>query len=108
MGIHNASEYLQRAMKQKVLIGLHGVKSIHDNVIVYGDDRESHDKCLLELCERFKQLGMTVSRDNCKLGVFELNFFGLKISKDGIALGEDKIAALKLATQPATLEVSWA
>jgi hypothetical protein len=41
MGIPNASEYLQKAMKQKVIEGLNGVRSIADNIIVAGKGREA-------------------------------------------------------------------
>jgi hypothetical protein len=37
---------------------------------------------------------LTASADNCDLGVKEINFFGLKLSRDGVALGDDKIEAL--------------
>ena len=102
MGIHNASEYLQKAMKQKVIKGLKRTRSIADNVIVAGKGRAQHDEHLLQLCERLRSLGLTVGRDNCKLGVSELEFFGLKISAKGVALGNDKVEALKSASQPAT------
>ena len=102
MGVHNASEYLQKVMKQKVIKGLKGVRSIADNVIVAGKGRENHDRSLTSLCERLKELRITVSRNNCKLGVTELEFFGLRISKEGVALSQDKVAALKTAAQPAT------
>ena len=44
MGIHNASENLQKTMKQKVLVGLKGVKNLQDNVIVFGRNYEEHDE----------------------------------------------------------------
>ncbi len=37
---------------------------------------------------------------NCKLGVSELTFFGLRLSSDGIDMGEDKIKALREAGTP--------
>ena len=89
-------------MKQKVIKGLKRTRSIADNVIVAGKGRAQHDEHLLKLCQRQRSLGLTVGRDNCKLGVSELEFFGLKISAKGVALGNDKVEALKSASQPAT------
>ena len=89
-------------MKRKIVKGLKGVRSIADNIIVGGKASENHYDNLLALCERLKMLGITVGKENCTLGVKELRFFGLLISKDGVALSEDKIQALKSATQPAT------
>ena len=94
MGVHNASELLQKAMKLKILVGLKGVKGIADNCIVFGSKREIHDSNLRALCERFRKLGITASVENCKLGVQELNFFGLKISDRGVAIAPSKIEAL--------------
>ena len=72
-----------------------------DNVIVAGKGRENHDRSLTSLCERLKELRITISRNNCKLGVADLEFFGIRISKEGVALSQDKVAALKTAGQPA-------
>ena len=64
--------------------------------------REAHDAHLMELCNRLRETGLTASRGNCKLGVCELEFFGLRISREGVALSRNKVLALKSASQPAT------
>ena len=45
---------------------------------------------------------MTTSLGNCELGVSEINFFGLKLSASGVALGDNKIEALLNAADPET------
>ena len=105
MGVHNASEIFQHVMQQKVLSRdgkdkLKGARNIADNVIVFGKDREDHDKNLVALCERLKEKGLTASPENCKLGVEELVFFGLKLSKNGVAVNDDKVKALMEAGVP--------
>lgn len=67
MVIHNAAEYLQKAMSQKVLDGLYGVKGI----LVHGRNRKEQKKDvnLRKLCERFRLLNLTTSPNNCHLGV---------------------------------------
>ncbi len=100
MGVCSASEEFQHAL-QKALTGLSGVRNIADDIIVYAKDEDEHDERLIALCERLKQSGLTASADNCELGVF--NFFGLKLSKDGVALGDDKIQALLKAEAPTTV-----
>lgn len=45
---------------------------------------------------------MTASKDNCKLGVESLDFFGFKISRAGIGIGDEKVKALKEAGAPVT------
>ena len=100
MGFKGASEELQYAVSTRVTRGLKGVRNIHDNLIVHAKTRELHDLYLVSLCDRLRKCGMTASKDNCKLGVEELTFFGLKISKKGVAIGDDKVLALKNAVKP--------
>ena len=102
MGTVNAMEELQLGIKRMVTSGLIGVRGIADNLIVFGKDQEEHDSRLRALCERMRATGLTASADNCKLGKKELHFFGLKVSTNGIAIGDDKAAALLHAGQPAT------
>ncbi len=61
--------------------------------MMFGRDRKEHDERLRALCERLKKHGLTASPTNCELGVSDLTFFGLKVSSDGIAMGEDKVRA---------------
>ena len=99
MGVHCASEIFQNEIR-KALKGLVGVKNIADNILVHGKDRNEHDKRLIFLCQRLVEIGLTCSPDNCKLGVEEINFFGLKLSKDGVAISDEKVKALKEAAPP--------
>ena len=101
MGVHSASEIFQNVIQQ-VLRGLKGVKNIADNVLVYGKERKDHDQNLLALCKRLEDCGLTASAENCKLGVEELIFFGLKLSKDGVSINDGKVAALVNAKPPKT------
>ena len=82
------------------MVGLSGVRNIADNILVFGKTREDHDKNLVALCHRLREKGMTASVGNCKLGVTELIFFGLKLSKNGVAVGDDKLKALLEAGTP--------
>jgi hypothetical protein len=102
MGVHNASEIFQNVIQHKVLRGLKGVRNIADNIIVFGKTREEHDDSLVELCKRLEQSGLTASAENCTLGVEKLTFFGLNLSKDGVAVNEDKVMALIQAGPPKT------
>ena len=105
MGIHNASEVFHHAMQTKVITNdgkekLKGVRSMADNFIVHGKDRKEHDERLTALVKRLKEKGLTCSPENCKLGVEELEFFGIKLSKDGVAVTDDKVKALVEAGTP--------
>ncbi len=96
MGVASASQEFGHVLQHKVLSGLEGVRNIADDIIVYGKTREEHDTLL----ERMRKCGLTSSGANCELGAEEITFFGLKLSKNGVALNDDKVEALlKAATR---------
>lgn len=78
MGVCSASEIFHSAIQNIVLRGMEGTRNLADNIIVWGLSKEEHDKRLAKLCERLRECGLTVSRDNCQLGVRELEFFGMR------------------------------
>ena len=82
-----------------------GLRNIADNIIVFGKSRDEHDRNLISLCKRLQQCGLTASLDNCKLGVEELTFFGLRFSKYGVAVNDDKVNALTKAKPPKQLNL---
>ena len=100
MGVCSASETFQHVIQTQVLNGLKGVRNLADDIIVFGKDQAEHDERLYKLCERLKLHGLTASPTNCSLGVTELVFFGLRVSSEGVAIGEDKVKALKEAGEP--------
>lgn len=102
MGVCCASELFQHVIQQRVINGLEGVRNLADDIIVFGKTEEEHDQRLERLCERLKECGLTASPNNCVLGVSELIFFGLNISANGVAPGEDKAKAIKEAGPPST------
>lgn len=59
MGISSATEIFKHVMENHVLKGLKGVKNLIDDIIVYGRDKNEHDKNLKALLDRLESLGMT-------------------------------------------------
>jgi hypothetical protein len=57
---------------------------------------------VVKICRDTARLAVNSGLNNCKLGVTQLSFFGLSLTKDGIAVHEDKIKALKEAKMPET------
>lgn len=103
MGANVSMEIMQMAIRTHVLQGLKGTRGIADNLIVWGKDRQEHDENLRRLLLRLRELGMTVGMDSARqLGKEELSFFGLKVSKEGIAIGQEKADALLNAAKPGT------
>ena len=98
-GINTAAELFQKAI-ENVLLGLHGVKNISDDIIVFGKDQIEHDKHLEAVLKRLEDSGMTLNKNKCVFSTNKLEFFGLSFSNEGISIHADKINALQGAKQP--------
>ena len=98
-GITSASEIFQKTIEQ-VLEGLPNCKNISDDIIVWGRNREEHDKCLHLVLQRLEESGLTVNIKKCSFGQTSMDFFGLNFSADGIKLKQSKIDALLNAKSP--------
>ena len=100
-GLNCSSEIFQHELEM-VLDGLKGVMNLVDDIFIWGNTAEEHDENLNALCERLLSKGLTLNAAKCVFKQEELEFFGMKFSKDGISLTDDKIKALKEAKLPKT------
>jgi hypothetical protein len=95
-------EIYHNIIETKVVNGLEGVRSIFDDMLVYGKTREEHNVRLNALLQRLDELGLTVNVRKCHIGQGSVEFFGLVFSVDGIRLSFDKTKTLKEAKPPTT------
>ena len=70
-GINAASEVFQNAIQQ-ALQGLHGVRNIVDDIIVWGRTQTEHDDNLQALLQRLRETGLTAKKSKC---VFNMDNF---------------------------------
>ena len=78
MGITAAPSYFQRVISTQVLGGLAGhICEVYiDDIIVWGDSEESFLKNLEKVLARFKEHGITVNPEKCKLGLEAIEYVG--------------------------------
>ena len=80
----NAATEIFQSLLQRYLGDIEGVLNKHDDIIVFGKDREEHnvpsDKCLQHL----EDIGLTLNQSKCKFLQTGLPFFGHVYSKEGI------------------------
>ena len=100
-GISCASEMFQNAV-ENILSGLDGVMNLIDDAFIWGKTEEEHDRNLNAVLQRVQDKGLTLNSEKCVFKQTEFEFFGMKFSKDGIALTDEKIRALKEAKLPIT------
>ena len=104
-GISSAPEEYQRRQDQ-ILEGLNGVKSVADDILVYGKgdtieeatkDHNENLKCLMQRCQ---DKGLKINKQKVRLGMSELKFMGHTISRDGLKPDSEKVKAVKEMPTP--------
>ena len=98
-GVTSASEEYNHIITNLFLV-CPGVVSIFDDIIVFGKDKSEHDKNLDIFFKTLIQNGITANPKKCLFGVNEIEFFGFRISKDGIHPTESKTAAIQAFKTP--------
>lgn len=103
-GLRNAAQTFQRFMHQ-VLRGLDEFTfSYVDDLLIYSEDKESHQRHLHEVFKRLSKYGLAINTDKCEFGQESLDFLGYHVSPAGIQPPEDKIEAISTFPRPNTIE----
>jgi hypothetical protein len=98
-GVNSASEEFQKTIEGLVK-DIPKVRNISDDIIVFGNNEEEHDKNLHSLLKRIEESGLTFNVKKSVIKQTSLDFFGLNFSKDGVKLKQSKVDALKNAADP--------
>ncbi|CAH2092381.1 unnamed protein product [Euphydryas editha] len=91
--INCASEVFHGKLKQ-FLEDLDGVENYIDDIIVWGETKEIHDKRLKALLERARQINLRFNKDKCRLFVEEVKYVGHVFSVKGMRADNEKIKAI--------------
>ena len=104
MGITAAPSYFQRVISTQVLGGLvgHICEVYIDDIIVWGDSEESFLRNLETVLTRFKEHGITVNPEKCKLGLEAIEYVGHVINRDGIHFTREKLDSVVNFPLPTT------
>ncbi|XP_059088639.1 uncharacterized protein LOC131884778 [Tigriopus californicus] len=98
-GHRNAPATWSRIIK-KVVDGLSFVCAFFDDVVVFSETIEEHKDHLKQVFDRFAECNLRLNRDKCKLFCSEVDYWGHKISLDGISVSPKKIDAIKNFPRP--------
>ena len=98
-GTNSAPEIFHEELR-KLLVGIKGVRNIHDDILVTGTDDQDHLRALSETFQRLQEAGLTLKRSKCVFAQSELTFFGLVFNKDGILPDPDKVKAIQHISVP--------
>ena len=73
---------------------IEGAEVIYEDLLVWGKDKESHDKVLRNVLERAQGKGVKLKKQKCEIKIPEVVYIGDKITKDGIKPDESRIEAI--------------
>lgn len=112
MGITSAPEIFQREMT-KILGGItdpsnpgserSGVVVLMDDILIFGDCRESHDRVLAGVFSRIRACGLKLNKAKCKFRQASLRYFGHVISEKGLLPDPERVEAIRNIPPPGNL-----
>ena len=98
-GITSGPEFFQEKI-YGLLKGISGVECLMDDIIVYGENQEEHDKNLETVLSCLLKAGLTLNKEKCVFSQDQINFVGHRVGKDGITADPDKVEALLNMKEP--------
>ena len=89
--------YVQHQLMNTVLSGLVGTKTLIylDDIVIWGVTLEEHNQRLIEVFDRLRIQSLKLEPDKCEFLRKEVYFLGYKITADGVAMDERKVATIK-------------
>ncbi|KAL6476237.1 hypothetical protein MHYP_G00147360 [Metynnis hypsauchen] len=85
-------------------INLKEVLVFLDDLIVFSDTIEEHEKRLLRVLSRLKVYGLKLSLEKCRFFQTSVRYLGHVVSKNGVETDPEKIKALKTWPSPTNLK----
>ena len=101
-GITSAPEHFQRRMGD-IVSGLEGVVCLVDDILVFGETQEEHDRCLTAVLARIKDAGLTLNREKCQFNRTSIKFLGQVVDGVGIRPDPDKLVAIQEMKPPTNI-----
>ena len=98
-GISSAPEHFQKSM-QEILKNLEGQECQMDDILVFGETQEEHDKNLDAVLNTLQDANVTLNPDKCLFSQSEVRFLGHLVGKDGIRVDPAKVAAIREMAEP--------
>jgi len=93
MGINIGPEEFQMKMQEK-FGNLPGCEIIMDDMLVYGEDMETHNARLKKVLETVQEAGIKLNEGKCHFRKTSVKFFGHEINSKGILPDREKIEAI--------------
>ena len=100
-GLVNAGAIFCRMVRQ-LLLGLKGVESYIDDIVIHSHDWESHVTILQDVVIRLRKHGLTAKPSKCEVGQLSIPLLGYVVGQGQIKLKEEKTKAILDSKRPIT------
>ena len=99
MGILTASEIFQEVL-EKVLYGIPNIKIALDDVAIGNKTKDEHEATIKLCLDRILASGMTLNKKKCQFFQPEIDFFGVRLTKDGVKVKKEKFKDFQDCMEP--------
>ena len=94
------SQVVFQSKIDQLMVGCVGTTGIADDMIVYAETEEEHDRRLLWLMRRCAEKGLNLNPEKCNIKQQEIKFYGVICRNDGVKPNPKKVTALKQMSVP--------
>jgi hypothetical protein len=94
MGLQGSSALFTRLM-DFVMMGVKGIITYTDDILVHLRDHEQHLKSIEEVLWRLRKYGLKLNVDKTIIVARTVQYLGYTLSGQGVTLSNDKLAAIK-------------
>ena len=82
-GVNCASEIFQAEVTE-ILEGLEGCANAQDDIVVWGDTKDNHDRRLKNVLSRIRFSGLKLNRSKCIFGSNQITYLGQLFTSEGV------------------------
>ena len=92
-GVNCASEIFQAEVTE-ILEGLEGCANAQDDIVVWGDTKDNHDRRLKNVLSRIRFSGYKLNRSKCIFGSNQITYLGQLLTSEGVKADSQKVSAI--------------
>ena len=92
-GVNCASEIFQAEVTE-ILEGLEGCANAQDDIVVWGDTKDNHDRRLKNVFSRIRFSSLKLNRSKCIFGSNQIMYLGQLLTSEGVKADPRKVSAI--------------
>ena len=92
-GLSSSQDIFQKTMSE-MFQDIEGVEVVVDDLLIWGESDEQHDKRLIQVLERARKRNLKLNKSKCQIKKDAITYIGHILSKDGLKPDPKKIEAI--------------